>query len=323
MLEYPSGAILALDDLLIDIKVGNTADDPIVARLSQTAKESFHQFSLNDKGKFGEVGAMLDRLFLDLQQVDLSNIEKVKKIVLPNSHFPAKAYQPNRQNNILFVREARKDIWQIVKQNMFDYNDPNYIAGLLVLGSAGVGKTRAAMLVLIGLIQAKKTVIFHSHSQAKAWIFPGEDGSSCRLVISSSINTANVPELDDPSAFYIYDAKAGDGEPVESSAKIIMFSSTNLISYKQTQRRPGVVKVLYPSLSEEEFDFFASELRISSDIVKLIKQIIGHGKVRSLSTPVNQVVAKQSRDLILVKFSSMQARVTFSSLAMSISWTRM
>jgi len=72
--------------------------------------------------------------------VDLSNIEKVKKIVLPNSHFPAKAYQPNRQNNILFVREARKDILQIVKQNMFDYNDPNYIAGLLVLGSAGVGK---------------------------------------------------------------------------------------------------------------------------------------------------------------------------------------
>jgi len=38
VLEYPSGAILALDDLLIDIKVGNTADDPIVARLSQTGK---------------------------------------------------------------------------------------------------------------------------------------------------------------------------------------------------------------------------------------------------------------------------------------------
>lgn len=144
------------------------------------------------------------------------------------------------------------------------------------------------MLVLIGLIHAKKTVIFHSLDQKKAWIFP-VDGSSCRLVRSSSIDTANVPELDDFGAFYIYDAKAGYGEPVQCSAKLVMFSSTNHLSYQQTQRRPGVVRVFYPSLREEEFDIYASELKISSDIVKRIKQIIGHGKIRSLSTPVNQV----------------------------------
>lgn len=106
-----------------------------------------------DKGKVGEVGPMLDRLFLDLQQVDLSDIEKIKKIVLPNSHFPAEAYQPNRQLNTLLVREAEKDIWQIVQQYMFDENYPNFIPGLLVLGSAGVGKVCLALTLKFKLCQ--------------------------------------------------------------------------------------------------------------------------------------------------------------------------
>jgi hypothetical protein len=108
----------------------------------------FSSFCFFDKGAFGieankdpyvETGPNLDRLFLDLQEVSLSNLNEIKKITLPNSHFPAEPYQPNRQTNVLFVREAEKHILQIVLQNML-HNNPDEIPALLVLGSAGVGK---------------------------------------------------------------------------------------------------------------------------------------------------------------------------------------
>jgi hypothetical protein len=165
------------------------------------------------------------------------------------------------------------------------------------------------MLVLIGLIQEKKTVIFHSCVQNIAWIFP-ENGTPCRLV-QLFINTATIPELKDPTAFYIYDAKAGNEEPVYSSAKLILFSSTNELSYKQTQRRAGAVKLLYPSLSQEEFDFYASQLKVDVTRANQIKQIIGHGKIRSLSTSpdeleylVNAALARFDYQNILVYASS-------------------
>jgi hypothetical protein len=137
------------------------------------------------------------------------------------------------------------------------------------------------MRILCELIKMNKTVVFESIPRDKVWIFKSD--GSCR--IKNSIR--NVDELNDPETFHLYDAKAGlNKEPAESFATLIEFSSTNVQSYKQTDRRVDLMKILYPSTSREEFDNYANIFGVSTVDRDCIVELFGSGKVRSLRTPI-------------------------------------
>jgi hypothetical protein len=94
----------------------------------------------------------------------------------------------------------------------------------------------------------------------------------------------------DPARFankvvHLFDAKAGGGEPISLSERGItqvIFSSTNVSSYKQTIRLGDAFMVLLPSLTESEFERYVKFFDVSPARVQEILKIIGFGKIRPL-----------------------------------------
>jgi hypothetical protein len=83
---------------------------------------------------------------------------------------------------------------------------------------------------------------------------------------------------------HIFDAKAGaTREPVETPAILIVTSSTNDVSYKQTARRARTHPIcVYPSTTTEEFYHYVSVFKINVEEAQQIAELCGTGKIRNL-----------------------------------------
>ena len=156
------------------------------------------------------------------------------------------------------------------------------------------------MRVLYELVNLKRTVVFQSIPQNKIWIFRSD--GNCRM----ERNVKDVSELDSRETFHLFDAKAGRSEePIESYASLIEFSSTNLSSYKQTDRRINVLKVLYPSTSYEEFEKYADKFNVLPEQRKIIIDIIGSGKIRSLRKTISYLNGQINRAVAQFGFNKL------------------
>ena len=116
------------------------------------------------------------------------------------------------------------------------------------------------------LLEMGITVVYESVLQECYFVL--KKGGSTKH--SGKARTIVCPELDSPKTVHLFDAKAGTNsyEPVQSAAQLVVFASTNTSSYKQTQRGgDNVLKVLYPSTSNDDFNRYAKCLDIDSEAI--------------------------------------------------------
>jgi len=175
----------------------------------------------------------------------------------------------------LLVRQAQKDLWKIFSELL-----PGNSKGMLILGPSGIGKSWAAMFFLVRLIKDSQTVVFESAGQRIVWIL-SKTGSR---IIRGPADVLNCPELLLKSTTHIFDGKAGAHayEPSASAAKLALFSSTNRVSYAQSERIVNY-HAFYPSTTPDEFRRYVEMMKVDADVAKKIAGVIGTGKVRPLS----------------------------------------
>jgi hypothetical protein len=158
------------------------------------------------------------------------------------------------------------------------------------------------MRVLIDLIQAGKTVVYQSAELERTWIF--RKNGECSLFRKIHYE---IPELDDPETFHIFDAKAGFGsEPATTEAKLLLFSSTNQRSYKQVARRKGIKKLLFPSASKEEFERCGRIFCVSDSTIAEIIDKFGHGKIRNVNNDFQELMVSTNTAISNFDFSKMR-----------------
>ena len=172
----------------------------------------------------------------------------------------------------LIVRQAQRDLWKLFEEYVLN---ENVHRSMLCLGPPGIGKSWAGMFFLIQAIQRNCTVVFESAAQKTMWVF-SRTGSRTFFAADGTCE-----ELRSKSTIHIFDAKAGGREPVQSKARLILLSSTNDTSYKQTAREKVMV-MGYPSTTEHEFYGYAKVLGVDNQKLALISDKCGTGKVRSL-----------------------------------------
>jgi hypothetical protein len=133
------------------------------------------------------------------------------------------------------------------------------------------------MYCLIHLLKGGMTVVFESAIQGCFWVFE-ESGSYMK---GSVANIISCPELNSHDTVHIFDAKAGaTREPVETPAILIVTSSTNDVSYKQTARRARIHPIcVYPSTTTEEFYHYVSVFKINVEEAQQIAELCGTGKI--------------------------------------------
>lgn len=120
------------------------------------------------------------------------------------------------------------------------------------------------MFFLHKLIKAGTPVVYESRTRNMIWVFK-ESGSECFV---GTANEMNCPDLQSSATVHIFDCRADAEEthqPVSSVAKLILFSSTNINSYKQTLRDHPLDPFIIPSTTKEEFHMYAVRLGISHE----------------------------------------------------------
>lgn len=121
------------------------------------------------------------------------------------------------------------------------------------------------MYFLVRFVKNNQTVVFESAGQNLVWIF----SSIGSRIITGPANMIKCPELQSKSTTRIFDAKAGSSafEPVQSAAKLVLFSSTNRNSYAQLERRVNFIAI-YPSTTPDEFRRYVKMMNIDAHKVK-------------------------------------------------------
>jgi hypothetical protein len=132
-----------------------------------------------------------------------------------------------------------------------------------------------------------RTVVFESAIQGCFWVFK-EGGSYMKTVVA---NVIDCPELLSAETVHIFDAKAGASrEPIMTPAKLILTSSTNEESFKQTSRQAGTYPFcLYPSATSDEFYNCASIFGISQDQAQEVARVFGTGAIRNLRNKAQNI----------------------------------
>jgi hypothetical protein len=110
------------------------------------------------------------------------------------------------------------------------------------------------MYFLIKSLKLGKTVVFESVLQRQTWIL----GKDCSRMIEKIIELRDAPpELKSTNTVHLFDASAGANSypitRIEGGAFQVVFSSTNIISFKQFYRCSDVYIALLPSLQKKEF----------------------------------------------------------------------
>jgi hypothetical protein len=169
------------------------------------------------------------------------------------------------------------------------------------------------MFFLHKLIKAGITVVYESRVREMIWVFK-ENGSE---FFTGTANEISCPDLRSRETVHIFDCRAGPEtrQPVSSAAKLILFSSTNINSYKQTIRDQPLDPFVIPSTTEEEFFMYASRLGISHDRAAEVAKIFGTGKIRPLvrkSLSVDGAIQAYSLDKLKI-YASVENTVSGES----------
>ena len=147
------------------------------------------------------------------------------------------------------------------------------------------------MYFLVKSLQMGLKVVYENVQRETTWVF-AKTGSR-----KLEGNLAFIPELNSTKTIHIFDAKAASSRElrtVPGGAYQVVFSSTNIVSYKQLIRNSDVYVALFPSLSIDEFLRFGTLFqKPKSDLDEIIK-IHGHGKVRPLANFITQTLRLES-----------------------------
>jgi len=136
-----------------------------------------------------------------------------------------------------------------------------------LISSTFVDSTQSwcSLFILWYMLRMRRTVVYEISDQGIVYVIRS-DGSSRQL--KGPACAAVIPELYQPETIHIYDAKAdSNGEPVESEAFLIEFSSRNMRNYAQTIRRVGLQHYCIPSYTTEELLDFSELFKVESEIV--------------------------------------------------------
>ncbi len=137
------------------------------------------------------------------------------------------------------------------------------------------------MYFLVKSLQSGYTVVYESVDKEATWVF-SVDGSRH---IGHKISPDEVPEFKNKTTVHLFDAKAGDNSyairSVDNGAHQIVFSSTNVSSYKQFKRTRCYVAG-FPSTNENEFMRYVDLFKSSPAIVNEVMEICKYHKVRPL-----------------------------------------
>ena len=166
------------------------------------------------------------------------------------------------------------------------------------------------MFFLHKLIKAGITVVYESRIQSMIWVWK-ENKSEC---FAGTANEISCPDLESRETVHIFDCRAGSEtqQPVSSAAKLILFSSTNINSYKQTLRDQPLNPFVIPSTTEEEFYSYANHLGVSSEWIAEIAMKDGTGKIRPL-------VQDSSRVDVAIRVYSFDKLKIYASLENTVS----
>lgn len=144
------------------------------------------------------------------------------------------------------------------------------------------------MYCLIQLLKMGRTAVFESAIRGYFWVFKEGGKSYC---LEGIANDMSCPELLSKDTVHIFDGKAGASrEPVLSLARLILISSTNEESYKQTTRRTNAYPLcLYPSATDDDFYHSATIFGISKDKAKAVADVFGTGSIRMLRNQAQDI----------------------------------
>ena len=119
------------------------------------------------------------------------------------------------------------------------------------------------MYFLWYLIRLNKTIVYESVASTRVWVFSPTRCHSFDGIAS----TGRCSELIDRETFFIFDARAGENchEPCDCAAMLVLFSSPNLSSHKQTERRNNVITCGFIGPSLEELLLLGDSFSISPE----------------------------------------------------------
>ena len=140
------------------------------------------------------------------------------------------------------------------------------------------------MYFLVKAVQLGLNVVYESVEQRKTYVFSPTNSR----IIEKKIEIADVPELKSTNTLHLFDAKTGKDAygitRVVGGAYQILFSSTNLDIYRQFIRNSDVFPVIFPSTTEEEFNFYAKELGVKQEAIEQAVKISAYGRIRPLTS---------------------------------------
>lgn len=139
------------------------------------------------------------------------------------------------------------------------------------------------MYFLVKLIQMDYNVVYENVQKETTWVFK-KDGT-CRI-IKKRLVLADVPELEQIDTVHLFDAKAGNNTKEifkVDTAHQIVFSSTNVNSYKQFMRG-RCYYAIFPSTTKDEFMEYAKFFNIPDATIQKIISFCGYGRVDPLLT---------------------------------------
>jgi hypothetical protein len=124
--------------------------------------------------------------------------------------------------------------------------------------------------------------VYENVEKRTTWVL-GKNASN--RIIRHRIEPDDALELISANTVHLFDAKAGlDSYSITRAegAFQVVFSSTNINSYKQFMRQPDVYQALLPSLHADEFNRYVELFGVSADDVKNVVNYCGYGRIRPL-----------------------------------------
>jgi hypothetical protein len=252
-------------------------------------------------------------------------------LCLPNKeNFPVGIKDSPSMNPIpfkLLKRDFHKEIWLIVqylrevrrkrpdKDAVFRPNK-----GAVFFGPSGIGKSWAAMAVLIDELKLAettgRTVVYFDCGNMSAHVFGKHRCVRIRFVPCGP-NLADIPELEEEETVLIYDTRVGSKDVLRIfRCECLIFSSPNACNYRQAARN-GLLRFICPNWTMGELkelehgygDRFSSE--------KMESRFNQYGgcplSVVALGTDNSDDQMKDARLLLQSRLSLSSANVAFTS----------
>lgn len=130
------------------------------------------------------------------------------------------------------------------------------------------------MFLWMMALRQKLTVVYEIAGSNQVYYF---SESKCEMRQASKLDLG-------PNDVYLYDCLAGNTVTIpQTRARLVVFSSNNGNNYKQYIRYTTTQVVLFPSLSDEEYQFYADWFQLSPEQQQIVEETSGKGKIRPIA----------------------------------------